>query len=149
MESNQTVLISKTLRSIFFILFAGQTVFAILAYVLSSSGTVPASMQEGNMIPIIGCALAAAIVGTGKMLHASRLRAIADEPNPGNKIHAYYTITIILLAMIEAANIILILLYLLTAKSILLLLVAAVLAFAAMQYPGKERVEKELGISLD
>ena len=149
MNTSQSSIQIRTIRVIFGAIVAGQVVFSVIAYALHASDAVPHTLGGETIPVIIACAAAGGAVIAGKALHAIRIRAIGDGETLPERLRTYLATTIIFLAMLEAATIILIVTYLLNGNTVLLFLVAGVLAVAAMHYPSKERIEKDIRMSIE
>ncbi|CAN5196622.1 hypothetical protein BH11BAC6_BH11BAC6_14540 [soil metagenome] len=148
MEQQQSNYI-KSLNILFNALVTGQALFALVAYALVATGNFKSTMPgvENIFVYVVAALLIGGRFG-GTMLYKTRLQQAIAAPTITEKLNLYRAAFLIRCALLEGPVLFAIITYLLTNATQLIILAAfGILLFLTLK-PVKEKIAKELEISV-
>lgn len=142
----------KALTVLHFSLLVGQVVFAVIAYYVRYSGTMPLmDMSTNGKFVTIGIAVFALLLAVFAFsMYKKKVEAIKINAAPlKEKLSAYRAASIIRWAMLEAPVLVAIVMYMLTGDYNLLILIGVILLLFITTRPTVSKAAAELSMSED
>ena len=140
----------KAISVLFTALFAGQLIFAVLAFALVSTGSFSSMMPEAeNIFFILVPALIISARLGGTALYKKKIQEALNTGTVSEKLSLYRAALITRCALLEGSVLFAIITYLLTNKIALLAFAAGGLLLFYMLKPTKEKIINELNISAE
>ena len=138
----------KAISVLFTALFAGQLIFAALAFALVSTGSFSSMMPEAeNIFFILVPALIISARLGGTAMFKKKIQQARDTSNVAEKLTIYRAALITRCALLEGSILFAIITYLLTNQIALLGFAAGGLLLFYMLKPTKEKIARELQVS--
>ena len=140
----------KAISVLFTALFAGQVIFAVLAFALVSTGSFSSMMPEAeNIFFILVPALIISARLGGTALYKKKIQEALNTGTVSEKLSLYRAALITRCALLEGSVLFAIITYLLTNKIALLAFAAGGLLLFYTLKPTKEKIINELNISAE
>lgn len=137
----------KTLRIMFFALFAGLIFFTVVAIFMRQTGSFPENFPYRNWLLGFIILFAVAGISSGILVYNRRLTSIREMSSLADKLSAYREALIIRYATVEAPSFFAIIGYLLTGNMIILGISLAIIAWFFTMKPSIEKIAEDLALN--
>ena len=149
-QTKQTAGYLKALGILFYAMLAGQLSFAVIVYILNTTGasnTMPP--DEQRIFEYVAPTVLFLCIAANWSILKKRIEYIRQEPDLSVRLGAYRALYITRFALAEAPALFAIIFVFVTgSKLIWLVVLIALISFVTLR-PGKERLIKELDLSSD
>lgn len=139
----------STIKIIFFVLLAGQTIYFFVGLLLIQSGKMEDTGGLNTIFMFITPVVILSSILASKFIYTRQVAAVDKTSSLENKLASYRTSNLISLALLEGANIFNISVMIITASYFFAALCVIILALFVLNRPNKEKFIMDYEVSAD